>query len=224
MRSLIRGLACGLALGLLTAAAGAVVRGAGDTFEDGTTNGWTTGAQSPLMPFNVADGGPAGPGDSYLQASASGLPGPGGRLVVIAGAQWLGNYVGAGVNAISMHVRNSGAADLSLRLFLAEASVGSGLTPAVVVQAGSGWQAVSFSLTSLLPNNASALPSMTAVTDLRLYHDVGSPGFPGEFLAAQLGIDNVTAVPEPAPAALLASGMGLLAGLSARRVRRKKPR
>ena len=224
MHSVIRGLAWGLGWCCWAAAAGAVVRGATDTFEDGTTNGWSTGFQNPLQPVNVGSGGPAGAGDNYLQASASGLAGPGGRLVVIGGPQWRGDYLAAGVTAITMDVRNFGPSEVSLRLYFAGANLGSGLTQAFVLPAGGDWQAVNFSLASLLPNGLAALPELTAVTDLRLYHDAGAPQFPGENIAAPVGIDNVAAVPEPAPAALLTSGLAAWAALGALRKRRRRRR
>jgi len=75
-----------LALAGLTAvpALAAVMVGTQDTFEDGTTNGWSAGGASSLQPVNIPDGGPAGTDDAYLRLTASGNSGPGGKLVGIA--------------------------------------------------------------------------------------------------------------------------------------------
>jgi len=40
-----------------------------DNFEDGTVQGWSEGNPSPNPPANIADGGPGGSGDNYLQMS-----------------------------------------------------------------------------------------------------------------------------------------------------------
>ncbi len=49
------------------------------------------------------------------------------------------------------------------------------------------------------------------VRQLRLFHG-SSASFPGEAIAATLGLDNVTAVPEPAAAWLLLPGLAALIG------------
>ena len=43
-----------------------------DDFEDGTALGWAVGAFSSIKPMVVETGGPAGPGDNYLELSARG--------------------------------------------------------------------------------------------------------------------------------------------------------
>ncbi|PWB73274.1 MAG: hypothetical protein C3F15_10055, partial [Holophagae bacterium] len=66
-----------------------------DDFEDGTTMGWEEGAPSPNPPVNVADGGPGGAGDAYLENTSSGGTGAGSRMVMFNNAQWTGDYVAA---------------------------------------------------------------------------------------------------------------------------------
>ena len=75
-----------------------------DTFEDGTTMGWFVPGFSPLPPTNVPTGGPGGPGDAYLQLTASGSSAPGGRLSALNDAQWAGDYIGAGVTVMVLRV------------------------------------------------------------------------------------------------------------------------
>ena len=214
MRSVIRGLVCGLGLWLGAAAAGAVVLGASDTFEDGGANGWASGPVNPSQPGNVATGGPAGAGDNYLLTMSNGSGNIGGSLVVIAGPQWAGNYAAAGVGAITMDLNNLGASDLSLRLVLFGSSSDTAISSsAVVIPAGSGWVQASFSLdpTQLTGSAAQSVPgTLAAVSGLRLFHGTQAV-FPGETIAAQLGMDNVATVPEPASTVLLACGLFALA-------------
>lgn len=208
MRSFVRALVCGSCAWLGASAASAVVLGASDGFGNGSTDGWFSGAASPVPPVNVADGGPAGAGDGYLLATALGGSGPGSRLVVIGGPQWAGDYAAAGVDAITMDLRNFGSADLSVRLALfGGGGAGVSVTP-VLLPAGGDWQSVSFSLApSALAGN---LPGLGAIAELRIFNG-GLAQFPGDAMAGRLGIDNIAAVPEPAPAALLACGLALLA-------------
>lgn len=204
-----------LALAGLTAVpAAAVTIGTQDTFEDGTTNGWVTGGASPLQPVNVPDGGPAGVGDAYLKLASSGSGGAGGKLVGIAGAQWFGDYVTADVTGIEMDVINLGSTDVDLRLYFAGGS-GSGVSvDGITVVSGSGWTRIAFStlpgaITAAL--GVPALDVLSNVSELRLFHSAGA-SFPGPNIAAEIGIDNVTAVPEPGTWATLGLGLVVLVG------------
>lgn len=194
-------------------AAGAVQLGQTDSFADGL-DGWGSGAASPQPPAVVAAGGPAGAADAWLQVTSTGQQGAGGKLVAIAGDQWAGNYTAAGVTGLSMWVQNPGATDLSLRLWL-NAPAGNAISlDAVLLPAGSAWQAVRF---NLLPAalNGPAASVLADVREVRLFHGTAA-AFPGGNIAARLGMDNVTAVPEPGTTALWLAG---LAGLLALRTR-----
>jgi PEP-CTERM motif len=208
-----------------------------DTFEDGTTMGWfvpsVMGAH-PSPPTNIATGGPAGVGDSYLQLVAVGGGGPGSRLSVLNGSQWTGDYLAAGIAAIRMDVNNFGPDEMVLRL-LFEDFEGPGppenlaLTLAdITVPAGSGWMTVVFDL-SLANLDVEAfgtvLGALSDVDTLRIFHNP-DPAFPGPGAGiptanVTLGVDNITAlpaaVPEPSSMALFAGG---LAAALARRRRR----
>lgn len=202
--------------------AAAVSLGQTDDFEDGTTQGWQInllGFGSPpaeALPKNILSGGPAGVDDNYLQLTSVGGAGAGSRLTVLNfGAQWAGDYIAAGVGAISMDVYNLGNSDLLLRLLVSDPTIGPPQNVAfstlpVLVPAGSGWMNVIFPLTpaDLTAGLGSVLTALTGATELRIFHNP-DPGFPGPAVVAQLGVDNITAVPLP-PTALLLLGSGLL--------------
>ena len=92
-----------LALPLLFASpARAVSIGITDTFQDGTVMNWIVaagpvGGPHPAPPQNV-DNGQGGAADRFLLLTAIGGGGPGGRLTVLNGSQWAGNYLAAGID------------------------------------------------------------------------------------------------------------------------------
>jgi hypothetical protein len=198
-----------------------------DDFEDDTTMGWfVPDPGHPAPPSNISTGGPAGAGDNYLELTATGTPGPGGRLSVLNDG-WAGDYIAAGLTAIAMDVRNFGPADVTLRL-LFEDFAGPGppvnlvttLTD-VVVPAGSGWVHVVFDLSA---SNLTALigtvpGALSSVDVLRIFHnpdaDFPGPPFGPPRVNTVVGVDNIEAVPEPTAVVLL------VGGLSAALVRRR---
>ena len=157
------------------------------------------GAASGFQPANVPGGGPAGVGDPYLKLVASGIGGPGGKLVGIAPDQWFGDYIAAGITAIEMDVINLGSTDVNLRLYFSGVGGSGSSATGITLASGSGWTHVSF---STLPSAIAPAPAVQAadvlsnVSELRLFHSAAA-SFPGPNIAAQIGIDNVTAVPEP---------------------------
>lgn len=187
-----------------TVPAAAISLASFNDFDDGTTQGWSSGPLHPMPPVAVASGGPAGAGDGYLLMQSNGGV-AGGRLVTFGSAEWHGDYVAAGVTAITMSVNNLGTTDLSLRLWLS----GPFSTVPIAVPAGSGWQTVVF------PTTPDALSNVTAglnVNQLRLYHSLAAVSpTSADVIVSQLGIDNVAAVPEPSSAWLLLSGLFLAA-------------
>jgi hypothetical protein len=198
----------GLCLALAAAPAGAVSVGTTTTFQDGTTGGWYVPVGSPLPPQVIDTGGPAGTDDGFLQLKSSGQSSAGSRLVVFGGNDWLGNYMAAGVTAVTLDAINLGPSDLQLRLYL-NGPAGSALsTTGLSLPAASGWTQLVFALAPAALSGANAAATLANVTELRLFHN-DSPSFPPGAVLATLGIDNISAVPEPGPLALWAAAAGL---------------
>lgn len=204
-----------------------------NNFEDGTTQGWFVSAgpvnSIPLAPpVNVPNGGPAGAGDNYLLLTALGGNGSGSRLSVINGSpQWRGNYLAAGVNAITMDVNNFGATDLYLRLLFEDPMMGPPQNEAfttipVILSAGSGWTSITFLIApgNLTAERGSVNAALTNATLIRIFHSPVA-GLPPPPVVAQLGVDNIraTAVPEPTTLLLLGTGM---AGVAAKARKRRR--
>ena len=213
-----------------TAAASPII-GQIDTFEDGGVAGWSVGGVHPAPPANVADGGPGGAGDNYLQLTSLGGQGPGSRLSAFNMAQWAGDYLAAGVTGITMDVRNDGPEEVVLRLLLAGPFGQFGPENAVVTEdsatlaPGSGWVRVRFSLLAadLMVLLGSADAALSQAQELRLFHNP-TPLFTGPpssspTVTAQIGVDNIQAVPEPLTIGLL--GLGVIGGLVRRGARRR---
>jgi hypothetical protein len=203
----------------------AVIAGQVDNFEDGSLRNWSGGTNNPNAPVNIATGGPGGVNDNYLRLSSNGGTSAGGKLVAFnPGAQWSGDYITAGVDSIQMQVSNQGNTALTLRLiFVSTLGQTLGTVAAVSVPAGSGWTTASFPLTPGNLTGGTFGSVMSSVAELNLVHSPtaittrsSSPN-----IVAQLGVDNVSAVgvPEPAAAALADAGAVLSIGGAGRRGR-----
>jgi hypothetical protein len=213
---------------VLAGPAAAITLGQVDDFQ---TN---KGDWGPASAVRTANGGPEGDGDSFLKYTSTGTEGPGNRAAVrsdIDGVDWAGNYVSAGVSAISLDVANNkgGDVDLNLRLTI---GTGTGSSPrtngtwyttsvAVSVPVGADWANLEFDLTdaamSLIQGQGTDSLSdvLAGVTQIR-FISAESLTNRGDSIAATMSFDNITAIPEPSTALLL--GLGLL-GLGARRGR-----
>jgi hypothetical protein len=166
-----------------------------DDFEDGTTMGWEEGAPSPNPPVNVANGGPGGAGDAYLENTSSGGTGAGSRMVMFNNAQWTGDYVAAGVSSLQAHLNNLGATDLPMRVAIEGAGGGrfASIDP-IVLPAGSGWQHVVFELTDAAMTSVGGAQTLAEVlanvTELRVLAS-NVPDWNGAALVATVGMDNL---------------------------------
>jgi hypothetical protein len=192
-----------------------VAPGQTDTFTS-TTQNWN-GAS----PTWMSGGGPGGAGDGYLRLTSSGGAGPGSKMTGYNSLQWSGNFIGAGVNAISVDFNNAGNTALEMRLVFFDSALSTQWVSnaSAVLNAGSGWQHFTFSLGSAAFTQTEGATSytdtLTNANRMMFRHDPGAPSNGGTAVVATLGIDNVHAVPEPATLAVL--GLGLLAALKRRR-------
>jgi hypothetical protein len=208
----------------LASPAHAISNGQLDDFQDGTLKNWANGGAPGVPPvLNIATDGPTGAGDRYLQISADGS-GPGSFLTVFNRSQWLGDYILSGVTAIEMDLRNQSGVNLNIRIaFRTDASFGAPgyLSAAAFLPAGSGWQHAVFSITpgTMIPVGGPA-PFNTFFAnnfgEMRIINEVGTGNLNGDVITAQLGIDNIRAVPEPRTVLLMAMGL-----LGLRAIRRR---
>jgi len=197
-----------------------------DTFSDGTLQGWAMGdtVVTGTHMTNIATGGPAGTGDSYLEVISDNTAVAGGRLTFFNQAQWTGDYPGAGITAIAMDLKNfSSTETLNLRLALEggiSALVGGlfATSTSVPLQSGSDWTRVVFSLApgDLVPVSGRSgvtgndvMAALGNVVELRLLNSA-DPDWTGLPVSATLGIDNIHVVPLPPTLALFGSGLVVL--------------
>jgi hypothetical protein len=200
--------------------ASAVTIGQVDTFESGTTEGWTAGggpmmSSPPVPPHVVPSGGPAGDDDEYLVITSQGGSGVGSRLTAFnIFGQWAGNYLESGVGAISMDLNNLGSMELTIRLEFENPFAGGDeavTNTGIVLAAGSGWTHAVFPvrLSTLTALEGSVAGALSNTTVLRIIH---APGLTDSIpVAGVLGVDNIAAVPEPATLFMSAAAIGLLA-------------
>ena len=212
----------------------AVVLGQLETFSS-SNGGWFIGGGpggAPIVPLPVElTGGPGGSGDAFLHVTSTGTGGAGSRLVANNAGPWTGNYLGAGITHIAMDLKNLGAVDLAVRLFFEDPiplpPQNEAHTSFVAhLAAGSGWTRFVFPISPrhLVADLGDAASVLSNTTFFRIYHSA-SGDFPGEPIAASLGIDNIqAAVPEPATTALMLAGLGLVGVVAHRRAARRTQR
>jgi|CXWL01.1.fsa_nt_gi hypothetical protein len=208
-------LVCALAL-VAAPVRASIINGQVDDFEDGTVMNWSGGAS----PTNIGTGGPAGAGDNYLQITSTGFAGPSGSMASFNDFQWSGDYIANNVTSISADMVNFSSTPLQMRVLLLFSPGGNFTSTLPVALPADGlWHSLSFSLApgalTFVGGFGTGIASdtLSSLGRLLIRHQSGAPLGQGGTtpIAAQVGIDNITAVPEPATFVLLLSGLTLIA-------------
>jgi hypothetical protein len=174
----------------------------------------------------VTTGGPAGTGDAFLRVTANGGGGPGSRLITLnESAAWTGNFATAGVNAVSMDLKNFGTAPLSMRIALQETGGTYYVSnPAFALPADNAWHTATFPLSAAgLQAINGGTPLATGLTRIREVRILDNPSvdYRGAIVSASFGMDNVRAVPEPSGTLLMVAVAPLLSRRTLRGTRRR---
>jgi len=186
-----------LCVGVCAAVLGGIQPNQSDDFENGTAQGWSHGPLSPNPPTNVADGGPLGAGDNFLQNVSSGVFGSGGRMVMFNVFQWSGDYLASNIGQIEFDARNLGNTSLHLRVAF-EGGIGTrwSSTNAVTLPAQGPWTPVVFEVSEAAMTRVGGVQTFdvafAAVGQLRILSFQGGPSWMGQLVAATLGVDNIT--------------------------------
>jgi hypothetical protein len=203
-----------LALACAPLASAQISLGHVDDFQDGSLMNWQSGATL----NNIANGGPMGAGDRFLKIDSDGGSGPGSRLGAFNSDQWGGNWIAAGVDSVTGWFNNLGQTDLHLRItffrFPGDQTRWTS-TNAQTLAAGSGWTQMTFSakeadLTQVM-GTLDYNTVLSGVSRFMIRHQSGLPNAEGDPIVGSMGMDNITAVPEPATVLTIALGLSALA-------------
>ena len=187
-----------------------------DDFTAVSAAGWSEGNPSPNPPVHNAGPGLDGAA-GHLQNVSDGA-GQGGRwLMFNSDPRWTGDYTAAGVDKIIIDFdnRSGNGVDANLRIAL-NGGGGWFLSNDIQIADGSGWQRHHFDLLSLshVAGGTGLLSdTLTNVNNFEILSAVGTPSvggggvLRGDNLVADFRVDNITAIPEPGSAALVALGV-----------------
>ena len=175
-----------------------------DDFEDGTVQDWIVGGAAPNPPTNVADGGPDGAGDNYLEYTTTGnAGGAGSRLIVFnQDGNWNGNYTTEGIVAIKMDVAAE-TTDLNIRVAFQRGPNNNftriASTNAVTVTAGAGWSSISIPISAsdfeIVDNFNGDYTIAEVLEDVSVMRILSASvnSWLGDVVTAALKVDNVEA-------------------------------
>ena len=190
-----------------------VVLGQSDTFQTSDAMGWTIGPNGGFVPAVISTGGPQGANDGYLQLISTGGSKQNSKLVMYNPFQWTGNFVSAGVTRMDLDMANFGPNALSMRVGFQD-NVGSEFSSTVPypLPADGQWHHASFDMSpsafTLIQGGSTASQALSNVGVLRLLSST-NPAYIADTIAATVGFDNITAVPEPGVGGVIA-GCALL--------------
>lgn len=226
---IFRTLLCSLALSF-TLSVQAVTNTTTSTFIT-SLDGW-----EPNSPWTSSTVGAIVPGNPFLRITPNGIGGRGSRMITFnPTADWTGDYIGAGVTGIRMDVANRAGSDpLDLRIVIGNNGnpQQSGGTwwisdSAITIAAGTDWTTYYMPLGENDLNRVGNLlgelgtdsyaDTFSDVKNIRILSSTVGQSPIGDLFVGDVGIDNITLVPEPRQIAL---GFGLLAMIVAMRRRK----
>jgi len=184
-----------------------------ETFDAPTA--WAAGNPHPNPPSIQPDSGPEGTGDPALSINARSGSGPGSRLAAFNVTDWTGDYLSAGIDALTMDLRNQSLLSSEMRVAV-NGPGGWFVTDSETLGTFSTWTSVKFDLSPdslLTAGGSNASSTLAAVTELRILHST-VPTFQGGAGQRTVLVDNIQAVPEPESM--------ILAGLAALSLFRRK--
>lgn len=170
------------------------------------TQGWKHQISNPNDPVQVANGGPNGAGDAYLNVTNSTMTGSAGSKFAFINddADWTGDYTAAGIIAITCDVQNLGTEPLYLRVALNKSFPNwAASTNPIVIAPNTTWTSIVFPINSsdlTVSQGGSTLADILADVDqIRIISNDGtSPTAPihkGQGGVARSGdFDNIMAV------------------------------
>ena len=177
-----------------------------DRFDDGTTLDWSVGGggnNAPTGPINVPGGGPDGDNDAFLSYTTDAVN-TGGRFLVLNGLQWSGDYLEAEITGITAQAKNLGQIDLHMRLLLEGPGGAFFSLQSTELPVAGDWQSIFFPISpTALDGGTNLEATLASVNRIRIFHNPDA-SFPGPFVNASIGLDNIQAIPEPTGATLIA--------------------
>ena len=171
-----------------------------DSFQ-GSADNWNNG-------IVVSDGGPTGDGDNFLELS-SGPMGLKPRLITLNQMQWTGDFAAAGVGSLTMELKNFGTTALPRRVTIRDVAGNSSVpgystTNPFMLPADGQWHLAEFNLTAadmtaVNPSGGTIDPFSYVLMNVAEFRILSStvPAVVGDMITAQVGIDDITALPPP---------------------------